>query len=292
MTEAGALRGILLVVAAGVSFSLIDSIAKTLARSYPPMMVAWARYAFHVVVMLVLLWPKMQGRLIATSRPGLQTIRGLCLGMSTITFFLAIARMPLAEATAIVAVGPILVTVAAVLWLNETAPRGSGWALGASFIGVLLIIRPGSEIFSPVALLPLATAVFGCGYALLTRKLAGVDDSVATLFIGGLVAAVLMTMLVPLWWTMPRSLLDWGMLVTMGAVGAGGHLFLVRAYEHASATTLAPYGYAHAVAALPLGFVFFGTFPDVLALAGMALIVATGVVMAIWRHMRVEPIEE
>jgi drug/metabolite transporter (DMT)-like permease len=221
---------------------------------------------------------------VATRHPGLQLVRGLCLGMSSITFFAALARMPLAEATAIIAIHPVLVTLVAVRWLGEVPPRGTYVALAASLVGVLLIIRPGGELFGAVALLPLLTVFFAAGYTLCTRWLAGRDDSIATLFIGGLVAAGMLCLLLPFNWSPPQSWLHLLLFVSAGVVGAGGHLLLVRAYERASATTLAPYTYAHTVAALPVALIVFGTFPDGWSLVGMASIVATGVAMALMRR--------
>jgi drug/metabolite transporter (DMT)-like permease len=279
--RARVLAGIGLAVAASVSFALLDATVKVLIeQGYPAPMVAWARYAFHVLVMAVLLVPQRGGSLLTTRRPGLQVIRGACLGLSSITFFGALAVLPQAEATALIATSPILVTVVAVKWMKERAPRGTWLALAASFAGVLLIIRPGSALFGPAAVLPLLAAVFATGYTLSTRRLAGVDDGVSTLFIGGVVATVLLSVLVPLFWVAPTAWWHVALAVLSGLIGAGGHLLLVRAYERANASTLAPYTYAHTVAALGTGWLVFGTFPDRPALVGMALIVATGVAMA------------
>jgi len=286
------LRGIGLMVAAGCAFALLDATAKTLAATYATPMVAFARYLFHVLAMLVLLGPARGRALLATRRPGLQVLRGLCLAGSSITFFGAIAHMPLAEATAIVAIAPILVTVAAVRWLGERAPRGTGVSLAISFVGVMLIVRPGSALFGWAAVLPLASAAFGTGYQLFTRRLTGVDDGIATLFIGGVVATAAMAGLVPAYWSTPVRVLDLVLFVFTGVIGAAGHMLLVRAYEHAPTPVLAPFGYAHTVVALPTGWLLFGNFPDRWALAGVVLIVFTGVWMAWRRHMRVEPLED
>ncbi len=149
---------------------------------------------------------------------------------------------------------------------------------------MLLIIRPGSALFGPAALLPLGAAVFATGYTLLTRRLALLDDGVATLFIGGLVATLLLSGLVPIYWMTPESVWHVALMVLCGVIGAVGHLMLVRAYERADATTLAPFTYTHTVAALCTGWLVFGTFPDTPALFGMMMIVATGVVMALSRR--------
>jgi drug/metabolite transporter (DMT)-like permease len=278
------LAGIGLAVCASASFAVLDATVKFLSQTYPSPLIAWGRYAFHVALMAVLLVPRRGLSLLSTRRPGLQVARGVFLGMSSITFFGALASMPQAEATALIATSPILVTVVAVRWLGERAPRGTWVALATSFAGVLLIIRPGSALFGPAALLPLLAAVFATGYTLLTRRLAGVDDGVSTLFIGGLVATVLLSGLVPIYWTPPQSGWHVLLLVFAGMVGAGGHLLLVRAYERANASTLAPYTYMHTVAALCTGWLVFDTFPDGPALAGMALIVTTGVAMALSRR--------
>lgn len=278
------LVGIGLAVGASASFAVLDATVKYLSQSYPSPMVAWARYAFHVLVMAVLLAPRRGFSLLTTRRPGLQVLRGSFLGLSSITFFGALASMPQAEATALIATSPILVTVVAVRWFGERAPRGTWWALAVSFVGVLLIIRPGSALFGPAALLPLLAAVFATGYTISTRQLAGVDDGVSTLFIGGLVATLLLSGLVPIYWTPLAHWAHLPLFVFAGLVGAGGHLLLVRAYERANASTLAPYTYTHTVAALATGWVVFGTFPDGPALAGMVLIIATGVAMALARR--------
>jgi drug/metabolite transporter (DMT)-like permease len=283
--RARVLAGIGLAVAASGSFALLDATVKLLIeQGYPAPMVAWARYAFHVLVMAVLLVPRRGVSLLSTRRPGLQVLRGACLGLSSITFFGALAVLPQAEATALIATSPILVTVVAVRWMKERAPRGTWIALAISFVGVLLIIRPGGALFGPGALLPLLAAVFATGYTLSTRRLAGVDDGVSTLFIGGVVATLLLSGLVPLFWVAPTAWWHVALAVLSGLIGAGGHLLLVRAYERANASTLAPFTYAHTVAALGTGWLVFGTFPDRPALIGMALIVATGVAMALARR--------
>ncbi|MGD9943155.1 MAG: DMT family transporter [Burkholderiaceae bacterium] len=285
-------RGMLLLIGACSSFALLDSISKYLSAYHHPLLIAWARYVFHVLVMLLIYLPSMGRRLFATRRPVVQLLRGLCLGLSSVCFFSAIAQMPQAEATALAATAPILVTIGAVLWLKESTPRGVWWSLAASFAGVLLIVRPGSSLFGWAAVLPLLTALLTMGYQLLTRLLSGVDNGLATLFIGAVVAAILLTVIAPGDWTLPTR--PWHMLlfVATGVIGAFGHLMLVRAYESASAASLAPFGYTHAVAAVVAGLVFFGQFPDGLALLGIALIVATGVTMAIVNKLPLRPLED
>ncbi len=277
--------GIVLMIAAMTSFTILDSIAKHLAATYPVPMIVWARYFVHVVLMVLLLGPRMRGQLVRTERPGLQVARGAILGLASILFFTSLSMMPLADASALTQVAPILTTIAAVFWLGERAPRTTWVALIVSFIGVLLIIRPaGGGAVSWAALLPLATAVCFAGYSLITRKLAGVDNGLTTLFIGGLVAAVVMSMIVPSYWKTPLSALDTLLLIFTGIIGAIGHLLVVRAFERAPASLLAPFSYTQMVAATIFGYLMFDQFPDYQALIGMVMILVTGVALAMVRR--------
>lgn len=286
------LRGILLMVATICSFATMEAIVKWLAQSYPVTMITWVRYLVQVLLMLAVFWPKVGSRLFATSRPGMQVLRGGLLGLSSLFFFTGLAGIPLAEATAISSIGPILVTVLAVKLLGETAPRGTTWALAASFSGVLLIVRPGGAVFTWIALLPLASAFCYAGYQLMTRRLAGVDDGTSTLFLGALVAAGLLSLVVPFHWSLPRNPVDLLLLVAIGGIGALGHMTLVRALECAPASLLAPFSYLHLVVSLCLGLLIFGTFPDPIALAGIGLIVLAGIVMLIRSRRAVDPVED
>lgn len=278
------LLGIALIVGASALFALLDAVIKLLSERYSPVMLGWTRYFFHILVMLAVFGASRGVSLIRTRRPLAQCARGAMLAISALCFFTAVSLLPQAEATAILSIAPMLVTAGAVRWLRERAPRGTGLALALSFAGVMLILRPGGGMDAMGAMLAVGAAFCSAGYSLLTRSVAAADDPLATLFIGGVVALVFLTAFVPFVWSWP---LDWGdlaLMVASGAFGAFGHLLLVRAYVVASASTLAPFTYAHGAFSIVTGLLFFGAFPDALSLAGMALILTTGVVMALRRR--------
>ena len=261
-------------------FALLDATAKYLAKFYPVPGIVWARYFFQALLMLIVLGPRLGLGLLHTKRPVLQLARGTVLVGASLTFFTALALMPLAEGSAISFTAPLLLMALSVPLLRERVDGPAWIAVWLGFAGVLLIIRPGTGVFTWVALLPLGTALCNAIYQILTRKLSGIDSTLTTLFYGGLVGAVIMSFVLPFYWTTPQSLFHAFLYVLLGVLGGIGHFILIKAFDHAPASLLAPFIYVQVVAVLILGYLVFDSFPDSWSLAGMAIIVASGIFVA------------
>jgi len=274
------LRGILMIMTAVAMFTVMDSIAKYLSRFYPVPGIVWARYAFHLLFVVLILGPRLKGRLVRTDRLGWQVLRGFVLAASSMFFFSALKFMPMAEASSITFLAPVLVTLGAAVVLKEKVEPARWMAVCAGFIGVLIIIRPGSGVFDSVALLPLATAACFATYSVLTRKLAGLENPYTTLFYSGLVGTVVLAVVLPFAWVAPANPVHAALLVLMGLIGGGSHLVLIKAYEHAPASRLAPFSYTQFVWVIIIGYVVFGDFPDRWSLIGIAVIVASAIYIA------------
>jgi drug/metabolite transporter (DMT)-like permease len=239
------------------------------------MQVVWARYAGMMLVVTVLLAPRI-GPLLRTRRLGLQLLRSGFLFAATLSFFTAIGQMNIAAATAVMQVHPVLLTLGAALLLREPLGPRRLFGVAAALAGALIVIRPGSDIFTLTALLPLLGGVFYASYALTTRFL-GRDEPILTSFlytaiIGTLVASVLT---VPVWTT--PGVADAALFLGLGAVGAAGQFLLIRSLTLAEAGAVAPFGYAGVVFATVWGLVAFGEVPDIWTLAGALVIVGAGV---------------
>jgi drug/metabolite transporter (DMT)-like permease len=269
-----------MIMAAVAMFVVLDSIAKYLARFYPVPGLVWARYAGHFVLVVLILGPRLRLELVRTTRPGLQLLRGLLLAGSSMFFFSALKFMPLAEATSINFLAPVLVTVAAAVVLKEKVEPARWVAIAAGFAGVLIIIRPGAAISGPAALLPFGTATCFAAYSVLTRKIAGVESPYTSLFYAGLVGTVVLAAVLPFAWATPTTLLHAVLLLAMGLIGGTSHLILIRAYEHAPASRLAPFSYTQLLWVLLAGYLLFGDFPDNWSLIGIAIIGASAVYIA------------
>jgi drug/metabolite transporter (DMT)-like permease len=222
--------------------------------------------------------------LLASRRPLLQVLRGTLLCASSVVFYQALRHMPLAEASAISFTAPMIVAALAGPVLGERVSRATWRALLAGFAGVLLIIRPGSGIFSAWAALPLLTALLVAGYQLMTRVLAATERTRTSLFYPALIGSVGLGALSPFSLAPPHSLLDAALFAALGALGATGNLCLIRAYALAPATRLAPLTYAQFGGVLVFGYLLFGQFPDRWSLLGMLVIALSGLSLIAARH--------
>jgi drug/metabolite transporter (DMT)-like permease len=282
-----AVRGIGLFLLATFSFACLDTLSKILVAHYPAPALVWLRYLLQTAVMALLFVPRMGARLLHTTSVRLQVLRGLFLIGASVLFVAAIGHMQVAEAASISFLAPVIVALAGGPLLGERVGRSAWLALAAGFTGVLLIIRPGGANFTWHYLLPLGCAFCFAGYQLLTRRLAGHDDPITTLFYPGLVACVAIPLAFPTaTFVLPSGWVHGAMLAAIGIFGAVGHFFLIRAHFHAPATLLAPFGYAQLVAVTVLGYAVFGHVPDGLAFAGMALVAGSGLALILASRQR------
>lgn len=274
------LRGILLMISAVGVFVLMDTTAKYLSRWYPVPLIVWARYASNLLVLLAFLAVRGELGRLRTARPGLQLARGLLLALATLLFFTSLSVLPLAEANAIGFAMPLFVAALAVPMLGERLEIARLIAILAGLAGALFIVRPGSDLFTPYALLPLGMAACNALYQILTRKVAGLEHPLTSLVWGAIVGAVLLSAIAPFVWAPPQAVSHGVLIVILGILASFGHWLLIKAYDHASASLLAPFTYSALVWAMLLGWLVFGDFPDGWSLFGMGIIVLSGLYIA------------
>lgn len=282
----------MIVVATGC-FTTLDVTVKYLSQRYPVPLLVWARWGMQVLVMTAVFGPRMRWGLVRSTRRKAHVLRGIVLIASSLTFYSALRFLPLAELTALNYSSPIIVTVLAAIVLHEriTIPR---WAfVFAGFVGMLLIVRPGSSMLTPASLLALASAGLYATFQIQTRKLAG-EHSVVLLYFPALIATLLMTAVVPfLHYDTWFSLADMAWFVGIGAFGTMGHLLLVLAIQRSTVSAVVPFTYMQLVWSTFAGWLVFRTFPDAWALAGIVIIAGSGAVLTWYERWRARlPIAE
>jgi drug/metabolite transporter (DMT)-like permease len=280
------LIGIGLMCAALAIFSVLDATAKWASQHMHPIQAVWARYLVSVLLVTALLNPLSRPGVMSTRAPGLQSLRSMMLLLSTVLNFFALQFLQLAEAITIIFATPLLIALLSGPLLGEWPGPRRMVAIGVGFLGVLVVMRPGTGSLHPAALLSMAGVVCYAFYNLTTRKLASIDSSETTMVYSGMAGVLLITPLMPWFWTTPTSPALWGAMVLMGACGAFGHWLIIGAHRRAPASVLAPFIYTQLIWMLILGWLVFGQWPDTWTLAGGSIVVASGLYLLYRERVR------
>ena len=283
MTDAAhRLRGIVLFLIALLLFAALDATAKYLSAVFAVPLLVWARYMVHCVFMLATVAPSLGRELVVTRHPWQLAVRALLLVGVTLFGQLALKTMPLAETTALVFVTPLLVALLASPMLGERVSRRAWLATLAGFAGVLLIARPGGAMSGSGVIYALGAALCYALYQIMTRQLAASEHPLRLLFTTALGGTVAMSFALFTHWdgTLPTAS-QAVLIASLGLYGGVGHFLLIRAFREAPVSTLSPLLYVQLIWATLLGVLVFSHLPDTLALAGMVIIGASGLSLAV-----------
>jgi drug/metabolite transporter (DMT)-like permease len=289
------IRGIQLLLASICLFSVSDALAKRLAETLPVVEIAFLRYvAFFALAALPLI--RRGGMSVMHSRvPGLQVLRGLGVVGSALFFISALQFLPLAQATAINFVSPAFVTVLSVFVLRERVGWRRWSAIAVGLAGMLIIVRPGSDVFTPAALLPVfSSAAWACA-VVVTRRIGIADPPATTLFWTAGVGFAVLTVLMAggLAFGGPGAIelpgaTETGLGLLIGLISTAAQWLVVLAYRAAPASLLAPFSYVQLIFSGLLGFVMFGTVPDRWTFLGAGIIAASGLYTAHRERVRAQ----
>jgi len=257
-------------------FAVLDTTTKRVTMVLPIMMAVWARYFFQALLITAVVLPLKGLAVLTTQNPRQQLARGVLLAVVTGLAFSSLKFLPVGEFTAINMTAPLLVTLLAARTLGEHVSLQRVWLVCGGFVGTLIIVRPGTDVFGWPLLIPMALVIVNAAFQLLTSKMARTEDAMTTQFYTTWVGTALTSL--PLFWfwvpvTETRVLLE---LVLMGAAGATGHFLLILAFERSPAGALMPYMYAQIAFAMLGGWLVFDHVPDQLSVVGMGLIAVCG----------------
>jgi len=270
--------GILFITGAMAMFAIMDAHAKYLGQAYPVLMVLWARYFFHFVLVVAIFHRRLPS-LVQSQRRDLQILRGVIALVATGLAFLSLKTLALADMVALAFLAPIFVTIFAVPLLGERVGIRRWLAVLVGFCGMLIIVRPGLSVFEPASLLVVGAAVLMALFVILTRKISRHASTARTVFYQALVGSLIMCAALPFIWVTP-TWTDALLMVSIGVFGGTGQILLVSGYERAPASSVAPIAYTELIWAALLGFLVFGNLPDVWTVVGASVIVASGLYIA------------
>lgn len=282
---ASPLAGIALVLGAVACFAVLDTTTKIISASVPLLMALWFRYAFQAVATTAMVLPRQGLRALRTAHPKFQVLRGVLLLCSSLLAFFSLKFLPVGEFTAIVMIGPLVITLLAAYTLGERVTPLRWLLVLGGFAGTLVIIRPGGESFDWKMLLPLGVVATNTCFQLLTSKLSRTEAPLTTHLYTGWVGTLLASLPLPFVWTHIESWQLWAGLVLMGLAASVGHFLLILGYARAPASTLTPYLYGQIGFAMLAGWLAFSHVPDRWSVLGMAMVAFCGATGA-WLTVR------
>lgn len=275
-----------LILGAGLCFSTLDATAKYLVQEHTLFLVVWARYVGQMIVATPIAWQRAGPGFWRTRHLKMQLVRSACLVTATLCFFGALRFLPLAEGTAISFMAPMFAVLLSGPVLGERPTRARWTAVVAGFVGILILVRPGSAVFHPATGLLIMAALSNALYQLLTRRVPH-DSPHTTLFFSGLVGATVLSLALP-WAEVPAQATwrDALFMLQLGLLAGLGHGLLIGAFLRAPASLVAPFTYVHMLWATMYGWLVFGQLPDVISAIGMGVIVASGIGLVLHERRR------
>ncbi|EBA14802.1 integral membrane protein [Roseobacter sp. SK209-2-6] len=298
------LVGLFAAAGAAISFSIIDVIVKFLSGDYPLYQMVLIRSAVAMSILLLIIVPLEGGyHVLRTRQPRLHLTRCLAVLFANICFYTGLAVMPIADAVAIGFATPLVVTALSVVLLGERPGPWRWSAVAVGFLGVVIIMRPGTGTFQAAAILPFLGA---CGYAtlhVLTRRAGGADSAAALSFypsMGFLLVSAAVGLItgdgrfatgdnaaadfILRAWHWPAAD-DWWLFIALGVTAAGGGYMVSLAYRLCEAGLVAPFEYIAMPMAVLWGILVFQEWPNLQVWCGSALIIGSGLV-SLWRETR------
>ncbi len=288
--------GFLFAVAGFALLTCGDAVIKSMAGQWPAPAVAALRFTLALPLLFFMV-KQFGGKAgFALRRPWVQFGRGFCASGSAILFFISLFAMPLAEATAIVFVSPVITAIISAILLKEGLPRIAWIASALALCGVAIILRPNLAEVGLLALLPLGAACFFAMMVVLNRMAVGTGDVLALQWVLALVAAPLLTMAAIGWHltAVPAFQIGWpenSVIVRCAIVAVTAslsHWLIYQGTVRTSAANAAQAVYVQLPVALLIDAVIFRHWPDIMALIGAGLIILSGLWM--WHSNREKPV--
>lgn len=273
-------KGIFALILATLLFASQDAITKHLISTMPVAQLMFVRYFFFALFALVYASRKTRLHHVFHSHwPKLQLLRGLLIASEMALFAYTLKYLGIAEMHTIFACFPLIITVLSVPMLGEQVGWRRWLAVSIGFIGTLIIIQPGSGVFSPFAMTALACALMFAIYNIITRKVSRQDSLETSLLYFGVVGFLVTLLAIPFFWQpMSNSEILWLLMISI--ISIFSHLLLIKSLELAPAVILQPFNYFILVWAMIIGYSFYGEILDTTTLIGAALVIGSGVYIA------------
>ena len=270
------LTGIGLVSLTYLVFSLLDGSAKWLVSVMPLIMVVWIRFATHVLVAGVVLFPLRGLALVRTQHLRWHIVRAAMFVAMTGINFWALQYLQLTVTSSIFFSVPLIIALISASVLGEKLDAGKWVPIVAGFAGVLVIVRPWGAEFHPAMLASVVNALMYAAFMMMTRRLAAYDSPETIQYLPAVGATIGLAPFAFAAWEWPDGWLEWTVACLMGVLGGLGHYLLALAHRYAPASVIAPFLYQQVIYMALFGYLVFGDVPSAWVWLGAAIVVASG----------------
>ena len=268
--------GIIFAILAYLSFSLLDTIQKTLIIYYSVFQLLFIKYCFTLCLSFIESRRKKNYKFYLTNNLKLQILRSFLSILESACFVLAFRYLSLADAHSIGGLTPIIVVIFSSIFLREKITPKIWLAVFVGFIGVLVIMRPGLSIFDPKSLIPLSAALFLGLYQVVTRKASEFDQNETSLFYTAITGILIMGSISFFYW-IPINLSFILLFMGLGVFYSLGLYLQIIALSKARASIVQPFHYTLIFWAIIFGFIFYNDIPDLFTIAGATIIASSGI---------------
>ena len=268
--------GIIFAIIAYFSFSILDAIQKSAVLYYSIFQLMFVKYTFVLLLSILEARRSKKINFYKTNNFKLQIIRSLLSILESACFVLSFKYLSLANAHSIGALAPIIIVVLSVFILNEKVSIKTWLAIFIGFIGVLIIIRPASDVFSLKSLIPLLAAFFLGLYQIATKKISEYDTPEVSLFYSSLVG-IFITSIMAFYFWQPVNINSLIFFLPIGLFFSLGIYFQILALNNAKASIIQPFHYTLIFWAIIFGYFFYDDVPDLYTIIGAIIITASGI---------------
>ena len=268
--------GIILILLTYLSFGILDTIQKTAVQYHSVFVLLFVKYTFCLIFSFFIAKKNNVKKYYLSNNYKIQITRCVLSVCEACFFVLSFRYLALADAHTIGSLSPVLVVFFSYLILREKINLATWVAIGISFFGVILIMRPGLTIFNPYLIIPLLAAFFYSLFQIATRLNAQYDDNETMLFYNGLIGVIITSILSIFFWQ-PLHSFSFIFFIFLGFFFCMGLFLQIKALSITPASVLAPYNYTIIVWAILFGLVVYKEIPDIFTIIGAIIIVASGV---------------
>tara|TARA_B110000196_G_C21005363_1_gene595068 strand:- start:110 stop:976 length:867 start_codon:yes stop_codon:yes gene_type:complete len=280
MQRTAPILGISLMIASMAINSSKDGIAKLLASNYSPLTILFIQFIATSLILAPVVIQKNGARYLVPDRLLPQALRSLFVALGVGLFYWAINFINIADATAMVFVAPLIVTALSPAILGEPIGLRRTISVIIGFIGVLIILRPTMDGDRTGYFIALGAGIFLAAYYIANRKLANEAPILASTFYTSFLGAIILSPLLLIFWSAP-GISDFWILFGFTVLATLGQIFIISAFSFAAANIIAPFVYTQIIWATMIGYILFDAFPDKWGWVGIAIVIATGVYIAI-----------